>query len=287
MNKIKFGTAGTSDSFKSLGFKKPIDIPKYINEFGLNAFEYQCGRGVRLTEENGALLSEKGKEYDVRFSLHAPYYISMSGMDDEKRLNSVNYLLQSAKAIKSLGGNRVIFHAGSCGKQSREIALEKAIDTMSRAVEAMDNNGYSDIVLCPEVMGKINQLGTVEEVLSLCKVDKRITPCIDFGHLNSRTMGGLATKADFAAVLDLMEDSLQDDRARNFHVHFSKIEYTQGGEKCHLTFADTQYGPEYEPFIELCAQRNLTPTIICESAGTQAEDSSLMCKYYNTLTKGE
>ncbi|MEG2054516.1 MAG: endonuclease IV, partial [Oscillospiraceae bacterium] len=160
-----------------------------------------------------------------------------------------------------------------------------AMETMQRFVSAMDENGYSDMILCPETMGKINQLGTLDEVLSLCSVDKRITPCVDFGHLNARTHGGLATVADFENVLDAMEKSLNDDRAKNFHAHFSKIEYTTGGEKQHLTFDDKVFGPNFEPLLELCYKRNLTPTIICESAGTQAEDSLAMKNYFEKLGK--
>ncbi|HIV87932.1 MAG TPA: TIM barrel protein [Candidatus Pygmaiobacter gallistercoris] len=287
MNEIRFGTAGVAEDFKTLGYKNSFGVPEYLSDYGLNAFEYQCGRGVRLSEESGKKLGALGAAKDIRFSVHAPYYISMSSMEEDKRIGSVRYLLESAAAVRSLGGKRVIFHSGSCGKQSREAALEKALDTMRRAVEAMDEQGFSDIVLCPETMGKINQLGTLDEVLALCKVDDRILPCIDFGHLNARTLGGLATKADFAAVLDRMEEVLQDDRARNFHVHFSKIEYTKGGEKCHLTFADTTFGPDYEPFLELCCQRGLTPTVICESAGTQAADARTMMRYYQSLAGKE
>lgn len=283
MNEMRFGTAGVADDFELLGYKTAFQVPDYLAHFGLSAFEYQCGRGVRLTEKNGNKLGALGAQQGIRFSLHAPYYISMSSMEEDKRLNSVNYLLKSAAAVKSLGGRRVIFHTGSCGKQSRETALEKALDTMRLAQQAMDENGFSDIILCPEVMGKINQLGTVEEVLALCGVDARITPCVDFGHLNARTQGGLATKDDFARVLDLMADRLGDERAKNFHVHFSKIQYTVGGEKCHLTFSDTEYGPNFEPFVELCAARGLTPTVICESAGTQAVDAASMASYYKSL----
>ena len=125
-------------------------------------------------------------------------------------------------------------------------------------------------------------------MLTLCTVDARITPCIDFGHLNARTQGGLASKADYAAVLDRMAQVLDDDRAVHFHAHFSKIEYTAGGEKQHLTFADTQYGPEFEPLGELLYKRSLTPTIICESAGTQTEDAAYMKRAYlaNAKLKG-
>lgn len=287
MSEIRFGTAGVAEDFKTLGYKNSFGVPEYLSGYGLNAFEYQCGRGVRLSEENGKKLGALGAEKGIRFSLHAPYYISMSSMEEDKRIGSVRYLLESAAAVRALGGKRVIFHSGSCGKQSRETALEKALDTMRRAVEAMDEQGFSDIVLCPETMGKINQLGTLDEVLALCKVDERILPCIDFGHLNARTLGGLAKKEDFAAVLDRMAEVLADERARNFHVHFSKIEYTKGGEKCHLTFADTMFGPDFEPFLELCYQRGLTPTVICESAGTQAADARTMMRYYQGLAGKE
>ena len=278
--KIRFGTAGTSDSFAAKGYKNSLDIPAYTAEMGLGAFEYQCGHGVRLGLEKAARMAADAAERGILFSVHAPYYISMSSLEEDKRLNSVNYLLQSAAVCKALGGRRVIFHPGSCGKQSREAALEKALDTMRRAQAALDEAGYAEMTLCPETMGKIGQLGTLEEVLALCSVDKRVTPCIDFGHLNARTLGGIQSKADYAAILDRLETALGDERARRFHVHFSRIEFSKGGEKRHWTFAETQFGPEPQPLMELLAERGLAPVIICESAGTQAEDAKTMKRFF-------
>lgn len=279
-HRIRFGTAGESDSFSARGYKTSLDIPAYTAEMGLDAFEYQCGRGVRLGLEKAAKMGWMAQEKDILFSVHAPYYISMSSLDEEKRLNSIQYLLQSCAVCRALGGRRVIFHSGSCGKQSREAALEKALDTMRRAVEAVDEAGFGDMTLCPETMGKIGQLGTLDEVLELCRVDGRITPCIDFGHLNARTLGGIRGKADYAAILDRMGEALGDGRARQFHVHFSRIEFSAGGEKRHWTFAETQFGPEPQPLMELLAERGLAPVIICESAGTQAEDALAMRAMY-------
>lgn len=278
--KIRFGTAGTSDSFAAKGYKNSLDILAYTAEMGLDAFEYQCGHGVRLGLEKAAKMAADAAARGILFSVHAPYYISMSSLEEDKRLNSVNYLLQSAAVCKALGGRRIIFHPGSCGKQSREAALEKALDTMRRAQDALDEAGYADMTLCPETMGKIGQLGTLEEVLALCSVDKRITPCIDFGHLNARTLGGIQSKADYAAILDQLEGALGDERAKRFHVHFSRIEFSKGGEKRHWTFAETQFGPEPQPLMELLAERRLAPVIICESAGTQAEDAQAMQAMY-------
>ena len=211
----------------------------------------------------------------------------MSSLEEDKRLNSIDYLLQSCALVKALGGRRVIFHSGSCGKQSREAALEKALDTMQRAVKACDDAGYGDCILCPETMGKVNQLGTLDEVLALCEVDRRITPCIDFGHLYARSLGTqfaeATAAADYAALLDTLQARLGDERAVQFHAHFSRIAYTKGGEKCHLTFADTDYGPPHAPLLALLKSRSLAPTIICESAGTQAEDAAELAKTYGSL----
>ena len=280
---IRFGTAGISDSFDAMGFKNSLDIPAYIERFQLHAFEYQCGRGVRLGLDKAAEMARRAEKPDILFSVHAPYFISMSSMVEEIRLKSIDYILQSCRLVRALGGRRVIFHSGSCGKQSREEALEKALDTMQRIVKTVDEEGFDDITLCPETMGKIGQLGTLDEVLALCGVDKRITPCIDFGHLNARTLGGIQTKQDYADILDRMQQVLQDERAQNFHVHFSRIEWSKGGEKRHWTFADTQFGPEYPPLIQLLKERQLSPVIICESAGTQAEDALSMQEYYQSL----
>lgn len=279
----KFGTAGLSDSYAAKGFD-PQKIAAYTASFGLTAFEYQCGRGVRLAHDKAQALGKAAAAQGITLSVHAPYYISMSGLDDEKRLHSVDYLLQSCALVKALGGRRVVFHPGSCGKKSREAALEKALDTMRRAVAACDEAGYGDCILCPETMGKINQLGTVDEVLALCAVDARITPCIDFGHIYARSGGAeLTDTASYAALLDKLGDALGDDRAVHFHAHFSRIAYTAGGEKCHLTFADTAYGPPHAPLLQLLKQRKLAPTIICESAGTQAEDAQKLAAAFAAL----
>lgn len=278
-----FGPAGNSISFTEMGYKHSLQVPEYIEKMGLDAFEYQCGRGVNIGLEKAAELGRLAAEKNIALSLHAPYYISMSSVEEEKRLNSINYILSSARAVNAMGGNRIIVHTGSCGKISREEALFLATDTMKKAVSALDSEGLSNIRICPETMGKINQLGTLDEVISLCLVDERIVPCIDFGHLNARTLGGLNAKEKFEDIFEKIENSLGISRLREFHSHFSKIEYSAGGEKKHLTFADNTFGPDFEPMLDLVIKKNCSPTIICESDGTQAEDAKTMKDYYNKM----
>ncbi|MBR6502766.1 MAG: TIM barrel protein [Clostridia bacterium] len=279
----KFGPAGNSDSFFKMGYKGSLHIPEYVERMGLDTFEYQCGRGVNIGEDKARELGKLAAEKGITLSLHAPYYISMSSVEEEKRLNSIKYIMDSARAVDFMGGNRIVVHTGSCSKISRETALELAIDTMKKAITALDDAGLGHVHICPETMGKVNQLGTLDEVLELCKIDERLIPCIDFGHLNARDLGYFKTKEDYKTVFDKIENALGYDRLKNFHSHFSKIEYTTGGEKKHLTFEDTVYGPDFEPVIDLVVQKGCTPTFICESDGTQAEDVKRMKDYYNSI----
>lgn len=279
----KFGPAGNSESFKAMGFKNTLDVPEYIVKMGLDAYEYQCGRGVNIGEEKANSLGALAKEKGIALSLHAPYYISMSSTEKEKRDNSVNYILASAKAVKAMGGSRIVVHTGSCGKISRDEALFLAKDTMKNALAALDEAGLGDVRICPETMGKINQLGTLGEVIELCKLDERLLPCIDFGHLNARTLGNSNGYDAYEKILFEIENNLGESRLKEFHSHFSKIEYTSGGEKRHLTFSDTDFGPDFEPLMELLVKKNCSPTVICESAGTQAEDAKTMKEYYTKL----
>jgi deoxyribonuclease-4 len=141
-------------------------------------------------------------------------------------------------------------------------------------------NNLQEQIFCPETMGKLAQIGTVEEIVRFCKIDKIYTPCVDFGHINAREQGSLQTVEDYKSRLAYMIDELGFDRMEHFHVHFSKIMYSAKGEVKHLTFADEIYGPNFEPLAEALHVLKLKPYIVSESDGTQAEDALFMKKVY-------
>ena len=173
-------------------------------------------------------------------------------------------------------------------KRTRREAQDIALKSLKEVLNACDDAGFSHMTLCPETMGKINQLGDLDEVLELCTVDERLVPCVDFGHLYARSLGELNGPEACEKMLDRMREVLGEDRASRFHSHFSHIQFTpNGGEKCHRTFADDDgYGPEWEPLAAEVARRGWSPTFICESAGTQAEDALEMKKVYQTFASG-
>ncbi len=270
---IKFGPAGNPDNFYARGLKSSVEMPKWLNEIGLNAYEYQCSKGVKITEKTARELGGNAKENGIALSVHSPYFISLSSVEKEKRDNSINYILSTLRAADYMGATRIVVHSGSCAKISRDDAMELAKDTIKRAVDAAKAENLGHIRICPETMGKINQLGTVDEVIELCKADEILMPCIDFGHVNAREMGSLNTVTDFESICNKIKNELGEERGKNFHVHFTRIEFSAGGEKKHIVYDDNSFGPAFDPFAEVIAKKNLTPVIICESPGTQDTDS--------------
>ncbi len=278
----RFGPGGNSESFHLTNLKT-TDAPFWIKSRGLDAYEYEAGRGFSASPSILRQLGINAKEAGVHLSVHAPYFISLSSIVTETRLKSIAYIEESIAAAECLGADIVVVHTGSASKITRTEALNLAADTLYKALEIIPDNG---VKIGLETMGKINQLGTLEEVLTLCKMDKRLQPVVDFGHMNARESGArFRSKEDYLFVFDQIANALGDCSAQNLHSHFSKIEWSAGGEKRHLTFEDTVFGPPYEPFIEALAEEKLTPTVICESAGTQAEDALSMKTYYMSKEK--
>ncbi len=274
-----FGPAGNSKEFKK---EKNLSLLKYLKSYNLKAYEFQCGMGIKISQEKA---EEFFKNMEgITISIHAPYYISLSSVEEEKRKNSVQYILKTAKIAKAMRAKRMVIHSGSCRKISRKEALKLAKKTLKEALESLKENELDEIFLCPETMGKTNQLGNLEEVLELCKISEKLIPCLDFGHLNARSFGKIKGSEEYLKILNMVENELGYERLKSFHSHFSKVEFTvPGGEKKHLTFEDLIYGPEFEPLAELVVKKNLSPIFICESAGTQAKDAKLMQDTYEKI----
>ena len=277
---IKFGPSGNSESFYAEGYSHTEEAAKFVKDRGLDCFEYSFGRGVRMTDEKAYSIGAAFEKEGVEISAHAPYFINFANPDDEMAAKSYGYVLDTALVLKKMGGKRVVFHPAAQGKATREEAVALTEQRLKTLRDLIYQNGLEDMIFCPETMGKLAQIGTVEEIVRFCKIDPIFVPCLDFGHINAREQGSLKTAEDYKSRLQYMIDELGYERMQRFHVHFSKIMYSAKGEIKHLTFEDDVYGPEFEPLVTALKELKLEPYIVSESSGTQVEDAKYMKNAY-------
>ena len=280
---IKFGPSGNSIAFSEAGYTKSEDSASWVKKMGLDCFEYSFGRGVNMGDEKAVSIGNAFNSNDIEISVHAPYYINFANPEEENAVKSYGYLISSAQKLKLLGGKRVVFHPASQGKMKREEAVNLTENRLKTFCEKVYALGLDDLYFCPETMGKLGQIGTIEEVTRFCKIDKIYLPTVDFGHINAREFGSLKTEEDYLDRLNYMISELGFERMKHFHIHFSKIEYSAKGEVRHLTFADQRYGPEFLPLAKALKKLGLEPYVICESAGTQDVDALNMKKIFNEI----
>ncbi len=277
---IKFGPAGNCKTFYDEGYKRTLEAPKWLKEKGLDAYEYSFGRGILLSDEMSKSIGEECAKYGVEISVHAPYFINFANPSDEEVEKSYAYVINSLKKLRLLGGNRLVVHTASCGKSAREDAIKLVYKRLEILKNKIIENGFGDMWICLETMGKSAQIGTYEEIIDMCKVYDKFMPTFDFGHINALTNGGLRSKEDYAKILDYLAKILPDERSKNIHVHFSKIEYAGKGEIRHLTLEDDKYGPEFEPLAQLLKERNISGVIISESKEYMARDAIILQDIY-------
>ena len=277
---IKFGPSGNSIAFSEAGHSKSEESAVWVKNLGLSCFEYSFGRGVNLSDEKAISIGNAFRDSGVEISVHAPYYINFTNPEEENAVKSYNYILQSAQKVKLMGGRRIVFHPASQGKMSREKAVELTKQRLQTLKDIIYENNLEDLIYCPETMGKLGQIGTIEEVVEFCKIDKIYVPCVDFGHINAREFGSLKTEQDYLDRLTYMINELGYEKMKNFHIHFSKIEFSAKGEVRHLTFEDNHYGPDFYPLASALKKLDLSPYVICESAGTQDKDALNMQNIY-------
>lgn len=278
-----FGSGGNPQNFYDDGFKETIDVFKWLKEKNIDSYEYQAGNGLRVSSSTLKKIGDEAKNNHMILSVHAPYYISLASDDEEIIAKSINHVVKTLDASKIMGADIIVVHCGGLGKKTREQALEKSKDTLGKILELLYKLNKTEIKIGLETMGKKNQLGTVEEAIEMCRLDEKIlSPVVDFGHLHARETGAkFKTREDYYKIFETIGENLSDDAAKYLHCHFSKIEYTQMGEKKHLTFEDKTFGPEFEPLAEVLRENKLFPNIICESDGTMDIDAAYMKKIYN------
>lgn len=274
-NGIWFGAAGNPLNFFDSEFRKErFGVIEWSHKLGLNAQERQMTYGARMSEKDAAEFGKLGKKFDVRLSIHAAYYIVLTSEKEHVVANSITELLKTCRLAEIMGAGRIVFHPG----------YGTDVNKLIKNMKIIEKDKPKNVSIHPETMGKLSQLGSLNDVLTICE-NTECKPCIDFGHLYARSLGALKTKEDFRKILLETEKRLGNKAMKELHCHFYPIEFTDKGEKVHRAVTEKNIFPRFEPFGELIKELGMHPVLISESKNSQDIGALEMKKFMGKILR--
>lgn len=262
----RFGPAGVPPKFRYINATLE-DVLTLLREERLDAFEYEAifwGGKPQIKKEDAEKFGAQAKKNDILLSLHGSYFINFCG---EERIveASKKRLLACATAAEWMNAYVVVFHPGFYGKKPQREAFRNCLKVLKEIVETMRNMGIRNVKIGPETMGKRSQFGSLKEVLDLCREVEQTQLVVDWSHLHARDGGRLRTLEDFRETVEEIERQLGTEATRDMHCHFTKIEFTDKGERRHHTLEEEKYGPDFTMLARIITEFKLRPVIISES----------------------
>jgi deoxyribonuclease-4 len=253
---IKFAASGNPLNFFKSEFRKDkFGVLEWSRKIGLNAQERQMTYGAKMKEEDAVKFGELAKKFDITLSVHGPYYVVLTSEKSKVGENSIKELIKTTKLAKLMGAKRVVFHPG----------FGKNVDLVIKRIKTIEKDKPKEVKICPETMGKISQLGSLNEVITICENTECI-PCIDFAHMYARNKGHPNTTPEFREILIEIEKRLGGKILNELHCHFYPIEY---GEKVHRAVTEKNVFPKFRDFAPLIKEFNMIPFLVSESKNSQ------------------
>jgi deoxyribonuclease-4 len=258
---IRFGPAGIPLGTPGEGTAAGIE---YCGKIGLGAMEVEFVHGVNMKEEKAREAGAAAKENDVLLSCHAPYYINCCAKEKPKLDASVRYIVSTAQAAFWLGASPIVIHTGFYMGRPAQECRKLVIETYEKCLEEMEARKISGVALGAELTGKKTAYGSLEEIIDLAGHFglEKLVPVVDYAHYHARE-ARLAKKEDCLRILSLVENKLGSKAAKNFHCHFSGIEFSDKGERNHLPVSSGS--PPFAPLAQAWEENGWEGRVICES----------------------
>ena len=274
-----FGVAGVPTNYKG----KFKDMFNWLRSMNLNAFEIQCVYGFKMSDVNKEIY-KKEKQEGFNFSIHAPYYINLGSLNKDVVERSKANMKQGIELAKSVGVNRIIFHPGG-GHDNTEEGRKNAVNQLIDAVNEFTSDvDMGSVRLYPEIGGKTASLGSIDEIIEICKRCEYCYPCIDIAHLHAREVGSIVSKEVLREKLEKIKAQIPE-KFKHIHFHAYTIQYNDKGEVKHLmhgeNMADGSVGrPNLDDFVELLKEMEISPWVISEASDTQEIGAKYMRDTY-------
>lgn len=239
---VRFGVAGYPIAFSENPVGKDRSkIFEWTSKMDLDAVELQMTYGPRTKPEKCIEYRALAGSHGIRISVHAAYYIVLTSDDEAKISRSIDTLNKTFELTELLGGKEVILHPGPLYGGDEEDAYARFAENAARFIDQL---GSTDIGLFIETAGKVGQLGSVEQILSLSALIDGVHPCIDFGHVHARTLGTLESNESIFALCDKIQLFLGKYPRKRVHFHYTPIHFGSRGEIQHRAVDDCYPDPE-------------------------------------------
>ncbi len=255
MGDLRFGPARVPSR------ESPEEAIGLLQERGYSAceidFEGKFWMDYPWAERFGALAREAG----IVLSVHAPIAGFMGHVErDKKQRMAVGMLDHSAGIAQSASAELVVFHPGFLLGRERDEAIDSVVEQLGELRERLEGKGRA-VPFGVEIMGRVRELGTAEDVFAIAARTGWVRPVVDFAHLHAVTDGGFTETEAFVEILEGADDVLEPGAP--FHIHFSDIAYANRNETKHLPYGEGTL--RAEPLGEALARFGRPATVISES----------------------
>ena len=297
---IRFGVAGFPPAFSESKYgKKREQIFLWLKDLGLEALELQMTYGPRMKLETCITYKELSEETGVKLSIHASYFIVLTSNNREKIDRSIDTLKKTYDLSHLLGSQAVILHPGPLYKDDPNDVMSRFIDNAGRFILEY---GKTEVGLYIETAGKLGQLGSVSEILDISRQLEGVYPCIDFGHIHARTLGGLEEEGEIHKLVDGIVEFLSKEKDAKIHFHYTPIHYGPRGEIQHRSIddrypkldqldlfgaskigvgsSDGYYHPRVAPVANALRKINIDATVISETHNSQERGALALKKHF-------
>jgi deoxyribonuclease-4 len=239
---IKFGPAGLGS------VNDAIETLENYHKLGLRACEIAFTYGIYIKSIKDAReIGKVAKNLGIDLSIHAPYWINLNSNEKIKIEASKKRIIDCCKIGEELGAKVVVFHAGFFGKMNKEESYQNIKNAILDILNEIKKNKLK-IKIAPETMGKINVFGSIDEISRLAQ-ETGCSFTIDFAHILARYKQ------------DMFDEVIEKFPQKNWHCHFSGIEYNEKGERRHIDTNDS----DWEKLLKILIKLDKNITIINES----------------------
>jgi deoxyribonuclease-4 len=255
MGELRFGPARVPSQ------ESPEAAVEILLERGYTACEIDFEGRFWMDYDFAARLGELAQEHGIALSVHAPIAGFMGHAERGKKLNmAVGMLDHSAGIAKAAGAELVVFHPGFLLGRTREDALDSVCEQLGELRARLEKKDRA-VPFGVEVMGRVRELGTADDVVEISRRCGWVRPVLDFAHMHATSDGAFTSVEPFAEVLEAADEVLPADAP--FHVHFSDIAYANRNETKHLPYGEGTL--RAEPLGEALALFERPATVITES----------------------